>query len=112
MRRGPEAVIETQIRIALNQQRCMVMKNRIESCYQCGAKPKRTDALGLGSADLIVVVPPLGRLLAVEVKAPKGVVSPEQTRWLEQVNRFGAVGGVARSVEAALELLGVVRRVK
>lgn len=65
--------------------------------------------LGVGSADIVGLVPPFGRWLAIEVKAPKGVVSPEQTRWLELVRRWGGVAGVARSVEDALALVNEAR---
>ncbi len=37
-----------------------------------------------------------GRLLAVEVKASKGRLRPEQTEFLDLVRRFGGIGFVAR----------------
>lgn len=40
-----------------------------------------------------------GRLLAIEVKAPKGKTSPEQEEFLRLVNDRGGIGFVARSVE-------------
>jgi hypothetical protein len=90
----------------------MVMKNRIEACWQCRARPKKTDGLGLGSADLIAIVPPYGRLLAIEVKRPgytPSMVAPEQRLWLAAAASFGAVSGIASSVDEALALLELVR---
>jgi hypothetical protein len=39
-----------------------------------------------------------GRLLAIEVKRPSGVVSPEQQAFLSRASENGAVAFVARSV--------------
>jgi hypothetical protein len=67
--------------------------------------------LGLGSADLIAVVAPYGRLLGVEVKRPGvGRVSDEQKRWLKVVRSYGGVTGVATSVEEALALVEEARQ--
>jgi hypothetical protein len=67
--------------------------------------------LGAGSADLIGIVRvvrdiarpdlDLGRFIALEVKAPRGVVSDVQKRWLEAVRRMGGFAAVVRSVEEA-----------
>lgn len=105
-----ERIIEAAIREALSQASCFIKKNRIEACWSCGAKPKRTDGLGLGSSDLIGCTGPYGRLLAIEVKAPRGVLSEEQERFLDVVRRYQGVAGVARSVEEALQLLDRARR--
>lgn len=67
--------------------------------------------LGVGSADLIAIVAPYGRLLGVEVKRPKvGRVSPEQQRWMKVVRTYGGVAGVATTVEEALALVDEARR--
>lgn len=39
-----------------------------------------------------------GRFFCVECKAPKGRLSPEQSRFIGLVNRFGGLAVVARSV--------------
>ncbi len=105
-----EKQIETAIRVALSMSHVMCMKNRIEACWQCRAKPKKTDGLGLGSADLICIVPPVGRLLAIECKAEKGRTTEDQERWLAQVRKYGGVAGVARSVEEAFRLVDLARK--
>jgi len=40
-----------------------------------------------------------GRMLAIEVKAPRGRVTQEQTDFLESISKRGGVAFVARSVE-------------
>lgn len=105
-----EKAIETAIRVELNKAYAMVKKNRIEACWQCGAKPRLTDGMGLGSSDLICCVPPHGRFLAIECKSEKGKLSPEQERFILQVIHHGGVAGVARSVEDAFQLLDRARK--
>jgi hypothetical protein len=41
-----------------------------------------------------------GRMIAIEVKRPKGgVVSAEQKEFIDLVNKFGGIGLVAKSIE-------------
>ena len=47
-----------------------------------------------------------GRLLGVEVKAPKGRPSPEQTLFLERINAAGGVGFIARDLRDVVRELG------
>jgi hypothetical protein len=49
-----------------------------------------------GSADILGCLPG-GRFLAVEVKAPRGRLSPEQSAFMEKVRGLGGVAVVARS---------------
>jgi len=60
--------------------------------------------LGIGSPDLIGVLRG-GRVFAVEVKTPIGRLSPEQKAWWQAASKWAIAGGVARSVDEALELL-------
>ena len=43
------------------------------------------------------------RFLAIEVKSSKGKVSPEQTKFLEEVIANGGIGFVARSVQDVID---------
>lgn len=61
--------------------------------------------LAVGSADLVGIVAPSGRFLAVEVKMPNGRLTPEQEAWLATVRRFGGIAEVARSIEDAEKIL-------
>jgi len=67
--------------------------------------------LAVGSADVVPIVAPHGRWLAIETKRPKnGETTEKQDEWLGLVRRMGGVAGVARSPEEALELLEQARR--
>jgi hypothetical protein len=62
-----------------------------------------------GSADIIGLLPPDGKFLAVEVKSMTGRASPEQREFLEAIKQQGGVAVVAtsyRDVEAALREAG------
>lgn len=100
-----EKGIEIRIRVALNAEGVMVMKHHVDN------RAART-GLGLGVADLICIVPPFGRFLAIEVKRPgysPSDVREVQKRWLPLVRRHGGVAGIATSVEEALALLEEAR---
>ena len=59
----------------------------------------------LGVPDIMVVVPPLGRLVALECKAPKGVQSKPQHGFQRSHEAMGGVYALVRSLadaEAAL----------
>ena len=68
-----------------------------------------------GSSDLIglrsVVVMPemvgqrIAQFVALEIKAPQGVVSPEQQAFLRLVQELGGVASVCRSIEQAQAVL-------
>ncbi len=66
--------------------------------------------LAIGSADLIGIVAPHGRFLSIEVKGPKGRLSPPQKQWIATVQAFGGVAGVAHSLSEALVLVEEARR--
>ncbi len=55
-----------------------------------------------GFPDVIVVVAPIGRLLGLEVKDAKGVVSDAQVRTADALCRAGAACRTVRSVEEAV----------
>ena len=57
-----------------------------------------------GIAD-IIACSPTGRFVALEVKQLKGVTSPLQKLYIEEVLTHGGIAGVVRSVEDVKELL-------
>lgn len=69
---------------------------------------------GLGStpgiSDIIAVEPKTGRIICIEVKTEKGVLSEHQTRFLQNINEAGGIGFVARSLEDVIEKLGLQKR--
>ena len=52
-----------------------------------------------GCADILGLLPPLGRLLAIEVKSPTGRVTPEQAEFLRVIAAAGGCALVVRSLE-------------
>ena len=46
---------------------------------------------------------PMGLILAIEVKQPKGKLSPEQTEFLQQVNEGGGIGLCVHSLDELIE---------
>ena len=54
--------------------------------------------------DLLVLWPEVG-IAAIEVKAERGRVTPEQQRFIDVVREAGGVAGVARSVDDARAIL-------
>lgn len=55
-----------------------------------------------GTADILVVVPPHGRFLALEVKTAKGKEREAQLRWAEEIRAVGGMVRTVRTVEQAL----------
>ena len=51
-----------------------------------------------GVADILGVLP-CGRMLAIEVKTPRGRVSPKQQSFIDRVNKEGGLAFVARGLE-------------
>jgi hypothetical protein len=64
-----------------------------------------------GSADIIGLLAPDGKFLAVETKAPNGRLSPEQKQFLAGIREQGGMAVIARSwadVDRALREAGYV----
>lgn len=57
-----------------------------------------------GSSDILGVLHG-GRMIAIECKNKNGVVTKEQQFFLDEVNRMGGLGFVARSVDDVVEQL-------
>lgn len=66
--------------------------------------------LGVGSADLVGVIAPSGRLLALEIKSDAGRLRPEQRAWLDCVRAMGGFAAVVRSADEALAAVERARR--
>ncbi len=100
-----EKSIENDIRVALHGVGVLCFKNHTDN-------RQMHTGLGIGCADLIAVVPPHGRFLGIEVKSNRSGsrTNANQDRWLVTVQKYGGVSGVARSVEEALALVELARR--
>ena len=73
----------------------------VSATYQ--GKPRFVRFGVKGMSDIIGLIPPSGRLLAVEVKRPEGKPTPEQTQFLAAVVRAGGIAFLARSVKDVQE---------
>ena len=60
-----------------------------------------------GSSDILGVIPPSGKALAIEVKVGRDRLRPEQARFGEAFVRHGGIWVVARSVDDALVAVAV-----
>lgn len=99
---------QEQIRLAVEACGVMVMRNN-NGVAKFGKHWVRY-GLGNGSADLILCVPPHGRLCGIEVKRPKGGVESERQRlWHEHIRMMGGVAGFARNITEALKLVAEAR---
>ena len=102
-----ESVILSAIRDAISRRPgALVFRNQVGMLHNERGTPVRY-GLAVGSADLIgsVLVNGFARPLAIEVKRPGGIVSADQSRWLELVRSNGWIAGVCTSVDEANQLI-------
>lgn len=66
--------------------------------------------LGNGSADLVGMLVPSGRFLALEIKTANGRLSADQRLWLEIVRRRGGFAACVHSIDEALAALDRAER--
>ena len=96
-----EGDVRKNIELALNKQGLVwVRPNQLYKGYGEGGRYVNA-GLGTGTADLIGLVLGPGRFFAVEVKLPKGKLSPEQKAFRDMIIRFGGYACVARTPEEA-----------
>lgn len=113
----PEGRIQAEIQLALSEAGCTVFRNETAGAWvgrKVGTTSKgdiilrnaRLIEFGLckGSSDLVGWTGN-GTFLAIEVKTPTGRVEPEQQNFIDNARRAGAVAGVCRSVDDALQLI-------
>lgn len=124
--RGPEqseSEVQSAIRLHLGQlPDVRVWRNTVgdlPAALSGGRKTRVKFGLAVGSSDLLCIVAPAGRWLAIEVKestwkpaksGKKFEQEQEQRDWIAVVEKFGGVGGFARSVDEAMELVERARK--
>jgi hypothetical protein len=93
----PEQAIQRQILEYLNWKHIFAWKVTTTGIY---VKARNTwiPNQAPGVSDILGVLPG-GRLLAIEVKAPKGKVSFNQQQFIDRVNENGGLAFVAYSIE-------------
>jgi hypothetical protein len=102
-----EKTTETAILTYLNfLSGCFAWKNNSTGVYDAKRGTFRSNKNKFvinGVSDVLGVYN--GRLLAIEVKTDKGVVSKEQQDFIDRVNKLGGIAGVARSISDVKELI-------
>lgn len=98
-----ESQIQAEIMLALSNAGHRVWRSnagsvRNEQGYTIKLFPK-------GFSDLIGVRKGDAKTFFIEVKNEKGRLRPEQAKFLKFMDEFGAITGVCRSAEEALELV-------
>lgn len=98
-----EHAVQNEIRIALSGL-CVIFRVNVGSGYtpdgrhfSSGVPPGFSDLFGVRKSD--------GRAVFIEVKTKTGKVSADQTKFLETMRKSGAIAGVCRSAEDALNLI-------
>lgn len=106
---NPETILQAEIRLALGRERDLVLwRNAVGQAEHTGGDGRTFhQAFGLskGSADLVGILAPAGRFVALEVKTATGRVRPEQVVWLALVRSRGGFAAVVRSVDDARSAL-------
>lgn len=113
-----ESEVQSAIRLRLGQlPDVRVWRNNVGQLSQRGAEGRKSTVrfgLCVGSSDLLCIVGPRGRWLAIEVKAEgwkpakSGAAfqhEEEQRQWIAVVERFGGVGGFATNEDEAMALV-------
>ncbi len=98
--RGPVRLWRNNTGALVDQQGCFV---------RFGLCKGSSDLIGLRS---MVVTPEMlgqriAQFVALEIKAPQGVVSPQQQAFLRLVQELGGVASVCRSIQQAQAVLGL-----
>jgi hypothetical protein len=105
----PESKLLAEIREALGGEVDLVLWRNNTGALRDDTGRQVRYGLAVGSADLIGILAPSGRMFALEVKAPGGKLSIEQQRWIRLAESMGAFARVVRSVPEALKALSDAR---
>ena len=99
-----ESLIQSKIRVALSQAGCLVFR---ANCGKVRTADGRFFQTGLpnGFSDLFGFRKSDGRIFFIEVKNETGRIREDQKRFLAAMKSAGAIVGVARSPEDALEII-------
>ena len=102
MAQKEETIIQNKIRAALSKEGCKVFRCTVGNFF---TKYGQEIKIGtVGHSDLYGTKPG-GRSIYIETKTPVGIASEAQKKFVEAMNKTGAIAGFARSVEEALKLV-------
>lgn len=109
-----EIAIQNNIEAALGSlPDLLTLRNSVGKAHYVNEKTGKTYhvpyGLGVGSPDIVFILAPIGRWLAMEVKDPDGVVEPHQAESHAVWREFGALVYVVRSVDEARDALDDAR---
>ena len=106
---GPEHGVQLAILEFLAYKKIMAWRcNSGAAVFESNGRKRFVSFGRKGMSDILGILPG-GKLLAIEVKAPKtGRVTPEQQDFLNDINRHGGCAFVARSVDDVQSWLDVV----
>lgn len=96
-----ETDIQNKIRVALSDYGIVLRLNNGNYKTLDGRHIK--SGLPPGTSDLLFIGN--GQIAFIEVKTPKGKVSPEQLMFIERIKELGHKAGIARSVEEAINII-------
>ena len=98
-----ESLIQNQIRVGLSKAGHVVFRANVGKVKMQNGRWFET-GVPKGFPDLFGFRPD-GRIFFIEVKNETGKLRPEQKIFIEQMKKRGALAGVARSVEDAMEIV-------
>jgi hypothetical protein len=105
---NPETVLQQEIRLALGRYPDLTLWRNSTGVATVRGSTVRF-GLCVGSADLIGILAPHGRLVALEVKTATGRASDEQRMFLALVRSRGGFAALVRSVPEAIEAINRAR---
>lgn len=100
-----EAKLQNEIRLALGRNPNVVLFRNNVGVAKHEDSFVRYGVGGPGGSDLIGILAPSGRFIALEVKVPGGRVSEEQKRFGELIRSKGGIFAVVYSVDDALKVV-------
>ena len=98
-----EIDIQNSIRAALSKH-AVVFRGNVGKVRMADGRFFDT-GLPKGFSDLFGFRKSDGRIFFIEVKNAKGRVRPDQEHFIKKMEEYGALSGVARSVEDALKII-------
>lgn len=91
-----------EIRLALGRDdRVVLFRNNVGVAERGGVRRLRFGVGGTGGSDLVGILAPAGRFIALEVKSKTGRVSEIQETFLSLIRAMGGFACVVRSVSDA-----------
>lgn len=98
-----EVDLQNEIRLALNEI-AVTFRANVGVFFTRDGRPVRT-GLPRGFSDLFGFRKSDGRIFFLEVKTEKGRLREDQKKFLNAMTRLGAIAGVARSPEQAIDIV-------